>query len=503
MTELRPYQTEVIAELVRERAAGKRRIILVAPTASGKTVIAAAIIKRAIEEFQDVLVLAHRREIIGQTSKKLFDQEIAHGIIQPGMEKLLRPMERVQVASVQTLTARAVRSNRMELPKAELLVIDEAHHTPASTYRKIIEAYPEATLLGLTATPCRGDGRGLGGIFETIIETPQVAELIEGGYLVRTRVYAPVMPDLKGVRIQAGDYNERQLADRMDRPKLIGDIVIHWLKYGEKRRTVAFTVNVGHSIHLKEEFSKSGVRAEHIDATTPKAEREATLARLASGEIEIVTNCMVLTEGWDMPEVGCCILARPTRKMGLYRQMIGRVLRPAPNKPDAIVLDHSGAVFRHGFAEDHVEWTLDPDRRAESADHRGRDEYGSSSRLLECSQCGAIREGGKPCFHCGFLPQKPPQNIIIGNGELGLVNGERKANAGVYDPAARAQWHNMLTYIARQRGYNPKWPKANYREKFGVWPPWGTIATPEPPTVEVLRWVKSRMIAYAKGRRSA
>jgi len=386
MTKLWQYQLDVIAELGHERAAGKRCILMVAPTGGGKTVIGAAIIKQAIEEFKDVLVLAHRREIIGQTSKKLFDQEIAHGIIQAGMEKFLRPMERVQIASVQTLTARAVRSNRMELPKAELLLIDEAHHTPASTYRKIIEAYPEATLLGLTATPCRGDGRGLGGIFETIVETPQVAELIEGGYLVRTRVYAPVIPDLKGVKVQAGDYNERQLAERMDRPKLIGDIVTHWLKYSERRRTVAFTVNVGHSIHLKEEFVKSGVRAEHIDATTPKAEREATLARLASGEIELVTNCMVLTEGWDMPEVGACILARPTRKMGLYRQMIGRVLRPAPNKADAIVLDHSGAVFRHGFAEDHVEWTLSPDRRAESADHQERSEYGSSSKLLECSQ---------------------------------------------------------------------------------------------------------------------
>ena len=148
----------------------------------------------------------------------------------------------------------------------------------------------------------------------------------------------------------------------MDRPKLIGDIVTHWHKFGERRKTVAFAVNVAHSVHIRDEFIKSGVRAEHIDGSTPKPERDASLARLASGEIELVTNCMVLTEGWDMPEVGCCILARPTKKMGLYRQMIGRVLRPAEGKPDAIILDHSGAVFRHGFVEDAVEWTLDPDR---------------------------------------------------------------------------------------------------------------------------------------------
>jgi superfamily II DNA or RNA helicase len=272
----------------------------------------------------------------------------------------------------------------MKLPPADLIVVDECHHCPANSYQTIIDAYPDAIILGLTATPCRGDGRGLGGIFQTIIETPQVAELVEKGFLVKTRVYAPVIPDLKGVRIQAGDYAENQLADRMDRPQLIGDIVTHWHKYGEGRRTVAFAVNVAHSIHMRDEFIKSGVHAEHIEGTTPKDERDATLARLASGEVELVTNCMVLTEGWDMPEVGCCILARPTKKMGLYRQMIGRVLRPAPNKADAIILDHSGAVFKHGFAEDYVEWTLDPDRRAESREQQTREQM-HGARLTECS----------------------------------------------------------------------------------------------------------------------
>src|SRR5262249_22804776 len=154
--------------------------------------------------------------------------------------------------------------------------------------------------------------------------------------------------------------------------------------------------------------------AEHIDGGTPKPERDASLARLACGQIELISNCMVLTEGWDMPEVGCAILARPTRKN--FRQMIGRVLRPADGKPDAIILDHSGAVFRHGFAEDPVEWTLDPDPRAESATHTARGERGS--RLLECSQCSAIRVAGEPCPSCGFLPQAPPRYVPILDGDL-------------------------------------------------------------------------------------
>jgi superfamily II DNA or RNA helicase len=498
--DLRDYQVKVIDDFEHEIAAGKRRIILVAPTGSGKTVIASAIIKLFIKRRRGVLVVAHRREIIKQTSDKLHAIGVAHGIIMAGEQD--RPLEFVQVASIQTLWVRGVQRESMELPKAELLVIDEAHHCPANTYSKIIETYPDAIVLGLTATPCRGDGRGLGGIFEVLIECPQVVELIEQGFLVKTRVYAPIMPDLKGVKVQAGDYVESQLAERMDRPKLVGDIVTHWHKYSERRKTVCFATGVRHSVHLRDEFIKSGVRAEHIDGGTPKPERDASLARLASGEIELITNCIVLVEGWDMPEVGCCILARPTRKMGLYRQMIGRVLRPAEGKPDAIILDHSGAVFRHGFAEDPVEWALDPDTRAESAKHNARCGDNAKSRLLECSQCSAIRMAGEPCSVCGFLPTPPPLPFTVADGDLGLVEGGR-AKASVYDPAAREEWYAMLKAIAIERGYSPKWPAVNYKEKFGSWPPWGSNPEPIPPTPEVRSWVRSRLIAYAKGRGAA
>jgi len=194
-------------------------------------------------------------------------------------------------------------------------------------------------LVGLTATPCRGDGRGLGGIFRLHRRVPAGCRNSSSrSFLLKTRVFAPAEPDLTGVETRVGDYVESQLAERMDRPSLVGDIIGHWHKHGERRKTVCFAVNVPHSLHIRDEFVRSGVRAEHIDGSTPKAERDAVLARLASGATEIVTNCMVLTEGWDMPEVSCCILARPTRKMGLYRQMVGRVLRPAPDKFNAIVL---------------------------------------------------------------------------------------------------------------------------------------------------------------------
>jgi DNA repair protein RadD len=491
---LRPYQTDVVDQIEHAIATGERHILLVAPTGSGKTIIGAEVIADYTRRYRPVLVLAHRKEIITQTSKKLLASDIRHGIIKAGFSP--RPMERVQVASVQTLWVRAMRSEAMQLPPADLLIVDECHHATAETWRRIIEAYPDAILIGLTATPCRGDGRGLGGIFSCLLEAPQIPDLIELGWLVKTRVYAPVQPNLRGVHVRRGDYVEHELAERMDLPKLVGDIVTHWHKYGERRKTVAFACNVAHSLHLRDEFVRSGVRAEHLDGATPDDERDAILGRLESGETELVTNCMVLTEGWDMPEVGCAILARPTRKMGLFRQMIGRVLRPADGKPDAVILDHSGAVFAHGLPEDRVDWTLDPERSAESPAHTARQER-HEARLLECAECGAIRMGGEPCPHCGFLPHRPPRDVRVADGELGLVTG-RHANGNVYGPEARERWHAMFAYIALERGYKSGWVAYKFKEKFGSFPSWGATPAPIPPTPEVKSWVRSRMIAFAR-----
>jgi superfamily II DNA or RNA helicase len=494
MMDLRYYQSNVCAQFENEIAQGARSILMVAPTGAGKTVIASAIIKGVSRR---ALLVAHRREIVNQSSTKLAAFGVPHGVIQAGDEHKLRPMSAVQVASIQTLHARAIRSASMPMPPADLLIIDEAHHACAPTYRAVLEQYPNAIVLGLTATPCRGDGRGLGGIFTTMIQCPQIPELIDNGYLVKTRVYAPVDPDLCGVQTRQGDYVESQLAERMDREKLVGDIVTHWLKFGEGRRTVAFACSVGHSIHICDEFVRAGIRAEHLDGATPLDERAAILARLESGQTRVVTNCMVLTEGFDMPDIGCCVLARPTKKMGLFRQMIGRVLRPADGKPDAIVLDHSGAVFRHGLPEDYVVWTLDPDKHATAPEHQKRLSEKRHGGLLECSQCSALRLGGKPCPACGFMPRRPAEFMATAAGELGLVQrGKARVH---YDAAEKTRWHSMLAGVATERGYKPGWVAHKFKEKFGDWPSTRAI-NPIKPTPEVLSWVRSRNIAFAKAK---
>ena len=243
--------------------------------------------------------------------------------------------------------------------------------------------------------------------------------------------------------------------------------------------------------------------AEHLDGWRPIEDREAILGRLASGETQVVTNCMVLTEGWDMPAVGCCILARPTKQMGLYRQMIGRVLRPAEGKANAIILDHSGAVWRHGRPEDHVEWTLDVDRRAENPAQEAR-KRGDEQKLRECPSCQAVMTI-PPCGNCGWEPAaRRGRDVDIADGELGLVEGGR-ARAAEYDPVTRQRWIGMLKSICAERNYKLGWVKHKYEEKFGFATTWDVVhqVPAVEPSPECRSWVRSRMIAYAKAQEKA
>jgi DNA repair protein RadD len=457
------FQAEIVGRIYQEIIADRRRGIVISPTGSGKTVIAGAVIAAAVDRGERALILSHRREITIQTSRKLWAAGVQdHGILQAGFSPL--PSAPVQVASIQTLHARAIRSRSIELPAADLIVLDECHHAPAATYRRLLEKYPNVPIIGLTATPTRADGRGLGGIFDVLLESPQVAELITGKYLVGTRVYAPTRPDLTGVRVEHGDYVERQLDERMNTAKLVGDIVEHWHRLADRRRTVGFATSVAHSVHLRDEFRRSGVLAEHIDGSTPLDERAAILAKLAAGTIEVVTNCMVLTEGWDQPEVSCIILARPTKHMGLYRQMVGRVLRTAPNKDYALVLDHAGAVFQHGFVEEPVIWTLDPDRRAENPVHSSRGEYGAPV-LTTCPECSAVRFEGRPCVVCGWHPVTKPKPVRVADGDLGEV--DRRGCVRSLDMDRRA-FHRQLTWIACERGYSRAGPHTNSKKSSAL-----------------------------------
>jgi DNA repair protein RadD len=498
--ELRPYQVDVIERVRAEIAAGHRRILLVAPTGSGKTVVAGSMIAKTVARGHRALFLTHRRELVQQAANKLHDVGVDAGIILAGHP--MRLEEPAQIASIASLHGRAIRSSAIELPAADVVVLDEAHHAPAATYRRLLDAYPKAVIIGLTATPCRADGRGLGNHFDLIVECPSVAELTAAGYLVPAIIYAPSEPDLSGVKVERGDYNDRQLAETMDKPPLVGDIVSHWLRLAERRRTVVFATGVAHSLHLRDEFRRAGILAEHLDGTTPLDERDKILSDLAAGNIEVVTNAMVLVEGFDCPEIGCLVLARPTKSLGLHRQMLGRALRPVSGKTDALILDHAGNTFRRGFPDDEIKWTLETDRRAQNLTHLARGGHGMQS-LTNCPECTAVRQQGKPCPACGWRPRSKAAAVEVAQGELGLVGRDRSVVVNISDEERR-RFYRMLLFIAMQRGYQPGWAKHKYRERFGGWPQFRNTE-PMPPDDATRAWVRSRTIAYARAveRRSA
>jgi len=280
------------------------------------------------------------------------------------------PKAPVQVASIQTLI-------RRELPPADLLIIDEAHRAISRGYMTLAQNYPRAVILGLTATPERLDGKGLDHLFDDMVVVETVPGLIDRGFLVKPRCYIGPAADTSAVKTKRGDYDEAQLAAASDTPKLVGDIVANWQRLANGRKTAVFAVNVEHARHIANEFWAAGVPAATLVGTTPKAERAAILADWRGGAITVVTSVMILVEGFDFPELECLILARKTQSVSLYLQAAGRVLRPAPGKTDALILDHADCVRMHGPPHIHREWSL------EGAKGKSRE----VGELFDCPRC--------------------------------------------------------------------------------------------------------------------
>lgn len=499
MPDLRPYQKQVIQDCRQSFADGVRRILLVAPTGAGKTVLASSLIEGALGKDRRALFLVHRRELLNQAARKLYDVGLDCGVIAAGFEP--RPGERVQLASISTLHSRAMRTRRMDLPEADLVVVDEAHHATAKSWSDIVAAYPQAAIIGLTATPCRADGRGLGDIFQKLVCCPDVAELVKLGHLVGTRVYAPPPPDLSDVAVQAGDYNVQQLGKKMNQDGLVGDVVTHWLKYAGGVPTLVYAVDVAHSMHLRDEFCRAGVNAGHIDGTTPADERDSTLDQLRRGVLDVVCNCQVLTEGFDAPDVGCIVLARPTKSFGLYRQIVGRGLRPAKGKHTCLVLDHSGGTLEHGFVDEPVDWEINAKKRAQRP-AMSRRTANAVRKLVDCPECGVTRWQGRPCSSCGWRPHGYGEGQPFMDGDLVELdkNGNVRKHVKI-EQTVPEHFYRQLLWLVREGGYNPGWAAHKYREKFGNWPPrpWGT-KEPMEPTPVLRSWVRSRQIRWAKSK---
>ncbi len=451
---LRPYQIQALERVQARIAAGVRRIVIVLATGGGKTTIAVQIILEAISRGQCVLFLAHRRELISQTYRRLVQMGVPEaevGVLM-GNDPRRRPGARVQVASVDTLRNRAK-------PRADIVFIDECHRALARSYQEISAHYPDAVHLGLTATPYRADGRGLGDAYQELVVVASPSELIAEGFLVAPSVFTVPgehLPDLSSVHVRAGDYESKQLEDAVNRKALIGNIVEHWVQLANGKRTVAFAVSVEHSKHIAERFREAGVAAEHLDGTTPGDERDAILARLERGETRVVANCNVLCEGWDQPSVKCAILARPTKSTGLYLQQAGRILRPW-NDERAIVLDHAGCAVEHGLPQDDREFSLEGRKKS------GRRAVAEAPTKVCPSCCAVVPVACRTCPECSAefpAPERVPEER----------SGVLVSTEEVREQHLRDEWEK-LNRIAIERGYKPGWVFHRFKEKFGRLPP--------------------------------
>jgi superfamily II DNA or RNA helicase len=352
--QLRPYQTDLLDRINKSWFSGTRSIVCQLPTGGGKTILFATAVHEANQKGLKCLVLAHREELIKQAADKL--EIITNDPV--GIIKAGHPTNYdrdIQVASVQSLTRRL-----KHCPEFDLIIVDEAHHSTANSYRTILNRFPNARVLGVTATPIRLDGKGFRGVFDEIICGITVSELIESGSLSKYKYIATeTSMSIEGVGKRQGDFKAEDVARANPVAGLAGDVVKSYRDYLEGKQAVIFCVNVEHSVAIAEHFKAAGIVAHHLDGTTDARERADVMTQFRDKQIQVLTNCALFDEGLDIPSLDGVILARPTQSLSRFLQMVGRALRPCEGKEHAIIIDLACNYDRLGMPDDTRVWTLD------------------------------------------------------------------------------------------------------------------------------------------------
>jgi len=356
---------------------------------AGKTVVFCEMVKRAADKGTRVLITVRGIKLVEQASERLRREGVGHGVLQGNNSTGIH--HDTLVTSIDTLYARRL------APEADFVVVDEGHLSSGAAFKWFLEQYKGKFILAVSATPHLKSG--MRHIADAIVYPISMKQLIDQGYLCPLRYFAPTEIDLSQVNISRSfdDYVERELEDVMTKPKIMGDIVKNWIEKGENRPTLLFCATIKQSKKMREEFASAGIRAEHIDANTPKAVRNDRINRLVSGEINIITNVNVLSVGVDIPDLSCIISARPTRSYNLWIQQLGRGTRIASGKTDTLVFDHANNTMEHGFIEDEKICELDGREEASTKDC-------SLERAVRCEACFAMypwKGNGAVCPCCG------------------------------------------------------------------------------------------------------
>lgn len=434
--QLRPYQLEALRKTREAFLQGFRRPLVVLPCGAGKTVLFAYMASQSQARGKTVWFLVHRRELLDQTIATF--------------ERFGIPLHTIYIGMIATYANHPER-----YPKPDFIIFDEAHFSMAATWQKLIAMFPDAYIVGLTATPCRLDGKPLGATYDTMIVGITTHELIQQGYLCPYRYFAPSVADLSGLKRKGSDFDPDSASELLMQRAVYGDVIENYRKYANGLQTICYCSSIKHSIAMADEFAKAGISAIHFDGNTAATERTRIVQDFRDKKIQVLCNVDLISVGFDVPDCWCCILLRPTMSTALAIQQAGRALRSQEGKT-AIILDHVGNYTRHGLPDDSREWSLDSTLKPPQ-------QYNPDGTLAvrQCPECYfTFISGPNECPNCGAEIKKTRQEIEnikkIHMEEIKQTHRE-KAIAAVREKSDISECHSMSEIMAwcKQNGRKP------------------------------------------------
>lgn len=456
---LRDYQFDIKGRVRDAFGRGRRKVLMVLPTGGGKTIVFSDIAYDVAERSKYVLVLAHRIELLEQCGNKLYANGLTFGFLNPKYTPDRNA--HIQVGTMQTVIKRLKQLGITP----DLIIIDEAHRSLSKTYQDICNHFNKALVLGVTATPIRGDGLPLGTFYEEMVVGPSMKYLIERGALVQPIIYGSTEEiDLKGVDTTGnGDFNMKKLDKKMNTPGVTGDAVAHYKSICPHMPAVAFCVSIDHAKNTAEDFNAAGFKFRHIDGSMDGREREYILEQVRLREIDGITSVDLVSEGFDAPILQCGIMLRPTKSEGLYIQQGGRILRTYPGKEFGIILDHANLWMMHEPLTEDREWTLD----VEEYKKRKRERLERGVKMKQCPKCYHVHEPAPVCPKCKHVYVVAGRTPAQFDGQLTEITEEmrEKMKQAKRQEIGKLRTEEQLIEYGKMKGYKPGWAKAVWRSR--------------------------------------
>jgi superfamily II DNA or RNA helicase len=431
---LRDYQNKAVCEVAQSWRQGFKRPCVVMPCGAGKSIVLAEIAKRTTDRGKRVLFLVHRQELCEQIENTFQEYGVDMNLVTVGM--------------VQTITRRL-----KKITKPDLIITDENHHCLAASYMRIYDLFPDVKCVGVTATPIRLNGSGLGEINDHLIIGPTVKKLISMDCLAPFDYYAPSVADFSRIHTRAGEFVATEVEQLMNMPHIYGDVIRYYRQISDGKQAICYCASIKCSQDMTLQFQKEGIAAVHIDGSTPQTERSEIIRRFRSGEIRILCNVDLISEGFDVPDCNTAILLRPTKSLTLYIQQAMRCMRYKPGKR-ATVIDHVGNVHRFGLLDMDRQWTLEPKPE--------KNKMEKEVKLKQCPRCYYTHEPDSECPNCGYeyeSERKVPH--VIKDAKLEKITEQV---AGFTRPGQCRSVAELAEY-AKKKGYKPGWVYYQARDR--------------------------------------